>query len=138
MRIIAISTGVGMLPLAAAAATGSSLAVPILLFLAVMAVSSNGLSFTAVAEYAGAAWAGRALGIQTTGQNVLTAATPPAVALAIGAVGFAPSFAVVAAFPLIAAVLVPVAAERTATAAQTTQTDQTDQGHRDVRGDGRA
>ena len=116
MRIIAVTTGVGMLALAAAAAAGSSLAVPALLFLGVVAVSSNGLSFTAVAESAGTAWAGRALGIQTTGQNVLTAATPPVVAVAIGAAGFAPSYAVVAAFPLIAAVIVPVAAERTAAA----------------------
>ncbi|WP_162908175.1 MFS transporter, partial [Allorhizocola rhizosphaerae] len=114
MRIIAVSTGAGMLALAVAAAAGSGLAVPVLLFLAVVAVSSNGLSFTAVAEYAGSAWAGRALGIQTTGQNALTAATPPVLALTIAASGFAPSFAVVAAFPLVAALLVPVAAERTA------------------------
>jgi sugar phosphate permease len=113
MRVIAVVTGAGMLVLAAAAAAGSGLAVPVLLFLGVVAVSSNGLSFTAVAEYAGSAWAGRALGIQTTGQNVLTAATPPVVAVAVGAAGFAPAFAVVAAFPLIAALLVPVAAEQT-------------------------
>jgi MFS family permease len=97
--------------------------VPVLLFLGVVAVSSNGLSFTAVAEYAGSAWAGRALGIQTTGQNVLTAATPPVVAMAIGAVSFAPSFAVVAAFPLIAALLVPVAAEQRMLAAGSDQSE---------------
>jgi sugar phosphate permease len=108
MRIIAVTTGAGMLALAAAAASGSGLAVPVLLFLGVVAVSSNGLSFTAVAEYAGTAWAGRALGIQTTGQNVLTAAVPPVLAVAIGAGGFASSFAVVAAFPLTAAALIPV------------------------------
>ncbi len=118
MRIIAVVTGSGMLALATAAALGSSLAVPLLLVLGVVAVSSNGLSFTAVAEYAGSAWAGRALGIQTTGQNVLTAATPPVLAVTIAAAGFAPSFAVVAAFPLLAALLVPVRAEPAAIAAQ--------------------
>jgi sugar phosphate permease len=123
MRIIATVTGAGMLILAVATAAGSSLAVPVLLFLGVVAVSSNGLSFTAVAEYAGSAWAGRALGIQTTGQNVLTAATPPVVAMAIGAVSFAPSFAVVAAFPLIAALLVPVAAEQRMLAAGSDQSE---------------
>jgi sugar phosphate permease len=123
MRIIAAATGAGMLILAGATAAGSSLAVPVLLFLGVVAVSSNGLSFTAVAEYAGSAWAGRALGIQTTGQNVLTAATPPVVAMAIGAVSFAPSFAVVAAFPLIAALLVPVAAEQRMLAAGSAQSE---------------
>lgn len=123
MRIIAIATGVGMLLLAAAAAAGSSLAVPVLLFLGVLVVSSNGLSFTAVAEIAGSAWAGRALGIQTTGQNALTAATPPVIAVAIGAAGFAPSFAVVAAVPLIAAIVVPVAAERKAISAEKDRAD---------------
>lgn len=123
MRILAITIGAGMLALAVAAAVGSSAAVPVLLFLAVVAVSTNGLSFTAVAERAGSAWAGRALGIQTTGQNMLAAATPPVLALAIGAAGFASSFAVVAVFPLIAAMLVPVAAERISTAAQPDEAD---------------
>jgi sugar phosphate permease len=114
MRILAISTGVAMAALAAAAQARSPVVVAILLGCGVVAVSTNGLAFTAVAEYAGPAWAGRALGIQNTGQNALAAATPPLLALAIGSAGFAASFAVVAAFPLVAAVLVPVAAERAA------------------------
>jgi len=113
MRILAVSTGIGLLALAAAAAAGSSVAVPVLLACAVVSVSTNGLAFTAVAEYAGSAWAGRALGIQNTGQNALAAATPPVLALAIGSIGFGASFAVVGAFPVVAAALVPVAAERT-------------------------
>jgi sugar phosphate permease len=113
MRILAASTGVGMLALATAAAAGSSVAVPILLACAVVSVSTNGLAFTAVAEYAGPSWAGRALGIQNTGQNALAAATPPVLALAIGSIGFGASFAVVGAFPVVAAVLVPVGTERT-------------------------
>ncbi len=112
MRILAASTAAGMLLLAAAAAAGSTAAVPILLACAVVAVSTNGLAFTAVAEYAGSAWAGRALGIQNTGQNALAAATPPVLALAIGSIGFGGSFAVVAAFPVVAAALVPVSAEK--------------------------
>ncbi|HEY2313902.1 MAG TPA: MFS transporter [Streptosporangiaceae bacterium] len=111
MRILAVSTGAGMLALAIAAAAGSSVAVPILLACGVVAVSTNGLAFTAVAEYAGSAWAGRALGIQNTGQNALAAATPPVLALAIGSIGFGTSFAVVAAFPLVAAIFVPVSVE---------------------------
>jgi sugar phosphate permease len=112
MRLLAISTGAAMLALAAAAAAGSAIAVPVLLACAVVAVSTNGLAFTAVAEYAGSAWAGRALGVQNTGQNALAAATPPVLALTIGAAGYGVSFAAVAAFPLLAAVLVPVRAER--------------------------
>jgi hypothetical protein len=86
--------------------------VPVLLACGVVAVSTNGLAFTAVAEYAGPAWAGRALGVQNTGQNALAAATPPVLALAIGSIGFGSSFAIVALFPLLAAAFVPVSAER--------------------------
>jgi sugar phosphate permease len=114
MRLLAISIGIGMLVLATATAAGSSAAVPILLACGVVSVSTNGLAFTAVAEFAGTAWAGRALGVQNTGQNALAAATPPVMALAIGAIGYGASFAAVAAFPLAAAFLVPVATERAA------------------------
>ncbi len=112
MRILALCTAAAMFGLAAAAAAGSAVAVPILLACSVVAVSTNGLAFTAVAEYAGSSWAGRALGIQNTGQNALAAATPPVLALAIGSAGFGASFAVVAVFPLVAALFVPVSAER--------------------------
>ncbi len=111
MRTLAVAVAIGMGALAAAAAAGLSAAVPILLACSVVAVSTNGLAFTAVAEYAGSAWAGRALGVQNTGQNALGAATPPVLALAIGSIGFGGSFAAVAVFPVAAAVLVPVAAE---------------------------
>ncbi len=111
MRILAVSTAVAMLALAACAAAGSAAAVPVLLVCSVLAVSTNGLAFTAVAEYAGSSWAGRALGVQNTGQNALAAATPPVLALAIGSAGFGASFALVGAFPLVAAAVVPVSAE---------------------------
>jgi len=114
MRILAVATAVIMAALAACAAAGSALAIPALLVAGVVAVSTNGLAFTAVAEYAGPSWAGRALGIQNTGQNAFAAATPPLLAVAIGAHGYGASFAVVAAFPLLAALFVPVSAERTA------------------------
>ncbi len=72
------------------------------------------LAFTAVAELAGPAWAGRALGIQNTGQNALAALTPPIVAVLIGAAGYPAAFAVAGVLPLAAAALVPLAAERRA------------------------
>ncbi len=110
MRTLAVSTAVGMAALAAAAATGTRAAIPLLLACSVVAVSTNGLAATVIAEYTGSAWAGRALGIQNTGQNALAAATPPVLALAISSIGFGGSFAVVAAFPVAAAMLVPAAA----------------------------
>jgi MFS family permease len=112
MRILALATTAALLALALTAAAASALAVPLLLVAAVRAVSTNGLAFTAVAEIAGPAWAGRALGIQNTGQNAFAALTPPIAALLIGAAGYPAAFAAAGVLPLAAAVLVPVAAER--------------------------
>ena len=47
-----------------------------------LSASTNGLSFTSVAELAGAEWAGRALGVQNIGQT-LTGSRRPALAGAI-------------------------------------------------------
>jgi sugar phosphate permease len=114
MRILALVTTAILLALAAAAVFAPALAVPILLAAAVLVVSTNGLAFAAVAEQAGPAWAGRALGIQNTGQNVLAALTPPAAAVVIGAAGYPAAFAAAGVLPLAAAALVPLAAERRA------------------------
>lgn len=112
MRALAVAIAAVAFALAGAAAAVPLLRVPVLLAAAVLVVSTNGLAFTAVAELAGAAWAGRALGIQNTGQNAVAAATPPAMALLIGAAGYGSAFAVAGLFPIAAAALVPVAAER--------------------------
>ena len=114
MRSLAVATALVLLALVLAAVLRSGLAVPILVAAAAVAVSTNGLAFTAVAEYAGPVWAGRALGIQNTGQNVLAAATPPVVAIIIGRAGYPAAFAVAGLLPLAAAALAPLAAERRA------------------------
>ena len=114
MRILALATTAVLIALALAAAFAPVLAVPILLAAAVLVVSTNGLAFTAVAEHAGPAWAGRALGIQNTGQNALAALTPPLIAVLIGAAGYPAAFAVAGVLPLAAAALVPLAGERRA------------------------
>ena len=120
MRALALAISAILVALAAAAADTSVLAVPALLAAAVLAVSTNGLAFTAVAEYAGPNWAGRALGIQNTGQNLLAAATPPVIAALIATHGYAIAFATAAVLPLIAAALVPVAAVDAAAPAEAT------------------
>ena len=112
MRMLALATTAVLLALALAGLARSALAVPLLLAAAVLAVSTNGLAFTAVAEYAGPTWAGRALGIQNTGQNAVAALTPPAVALLIGMAGYPAAFAAAGVLPLAAAALVPLTAER--------------------------
>lgn len=81
---------------------------------AVITVADNGLGFTATAEFAGPAWAGRALGTQNTAQNVVAALTPPVLGLIIGTAGYATAFACAAVCPLLAIALTPVRAEATA------------------------
>jgi sugar phosphate permease len=117
MRQLALATALIMGALAAGAAVRSPWTVGALLTAVVLAVSTNGLSFTAVAEHAGPGWAGRALGIQNTGQNAFAAATSPTVAAVIGAAGYPAAFAIVTLFPLAAAALVPVGGERRVQAA---------------------
>jgi sugar phosphate permease len=85
---------------------------------AVVTVADNGLAFTAVAEIAGMSWAGRALGVQNTGQNVAALLTPPLLAAVIGDSRYAIGFAVVAILPLLAVPLIPVRAEASAAAAR--------------------
>ena len=114
MRLLALATTAALLALVLSAVAAPVLAVPILLAAAVLVVSTNGLAFTAVAELAGPAWAGRALGIQNTGQNAVAALTPPLMAVLIGAAGYPAAFAVAGVLPLAAAALVPLAAERRA------------------------
>lgn len=79
--------------------------------LAVAVVSPNGLAFTAVAEYAGPFWSGRAMGTQNTFQNIIYAATPPASGAIVAAAGFPALFAVTALFPAAALAIAPRADE---------------------------
>jgi sugar phosphate permease len=116
MRLVALTIGLSMAALATLAFTGASVAIAALAFAAIVTVTSNGLAFTAVAERAGPRWAGRALGVQNTFQNVVAAvvATPLAVLISAaggGAAGYALAFAAVVIFPFAAAVAIPVRSE---------------------------
>lgn len=117
MRITAIVIGLAMVSLAALAMAGSSASVVALAVAAVVTLSPNGLAFTAVAERAGPRWAGRALGVQNTFQNLVAAvaATPLAILIGAaggGAFGYGLAFATVAALPYLAAIAIPARAER--------------------------
>jgi sugar phosphate permease len=79
---------------------------------AIVTVADNGLAYTSVAELAGTAWSGRALGIQNTVQNVAAVATAPVLAAVIGDSRYALAFLVAALCPVLAVPLTPVRAER--------------------------
>lgn len=72
-----------------------------------VSVADNGLAFTAVAELAGPRWAGRALGVQNSGQFFAAAAVGPVVGGLIGAFGVPAALAITALAPMIAVPLVP-------------------------------
>jgi MFS family permease len=111
MRIVAAAAAATMLAAGVGAAKGWVLAVVALGIGVVVTVADNGLGFTAAAELAGSAWAGRAMGVQNTGQNLTAALTPPLLGALIAAHGFGWGFGVVTLFPMIAVLATPVAAE---------------------------
>lgn len=108
IRQLAVASAAAMLLVAVGDASWPALVVAALALAAVISVSDNGLGFTASAELAGTAWAGRAMGVQNTMQNVAAAATPPALGLVIGGGGYALAFCVAAVFPALAVATVPV------------------------------
>jgi MFS family permease len=107
MRILAYVNLGSVALLALGAALYPPATVALLLIAAVVTVSGNGLAFTAVAERAGATWAGRALGTQNTLQNLAGAGTPAIWGVLIGAHGYPLGYAVAALFPLAAAFTTP-------------------------------
>ncbi len=112
MRQLAVTSALLMAMLAAGAGAHAWWVVVGFGLGAVVTVADNGLAFTAVAEFAGSAWAGRAMGVQNTGQNVAALLTAPLLAGIIGESRYALGFAVVALFPMLAIPITPVRAER--------------------------
>jgi len=112
MRVIAVLALLTMVTWSVGDALGSWLAVAGLVAALVVSVTDNGLGFTATAELAGPFWAGRALGVQNTGQNAVAMVAAPAFGALITAFGYPLALGVAAVFPLAGALLTPVAGER--------------------------
>ena len=111
MRQLAVVSAVLMALLAAGAATGSAWIVVVFAVGAVVTVADNGLAYTAVAEFAGPSWSGRALGVHNTSQNIASLVTAPILAGIIGNSHYGWAFALTALCPLVAVGLTPVAHE---------------------------
>jgi MFS family permease len=112
MRELAILTSVVVALVAYGAARESALASAALVLAAAVTVATNGLAFTAVAERAGPRWAGRALGVQNTGQNLAAIATTPSLGSVIEHSSYALAFGTAAAFSLAGAAATPTTGER--------------------------
>lgn len=110
LRLVAVAGVAGLLLLSAAGAVDWAAPAAILLILTTtISVADNGLAFTSVAEAAGPAWSGRALGIQNTGQFVAASAVAPGIGAVIALVGYPLAFGLVAVAPLVALPLIPKA-----------------------------
>ncbi len=107
LRWVAVLAGLSLLTLAGMDAAGWGAAAIVFVLATTITVADNGLAFTAVAEMAGPRWAGRALGMQNTGQFVAASVVGPVIGLAIGAFGYPLAFAAVALFPAIAVPFTP-------------------------------
>ena len=112
MRELAIATSVVVALVAFGAARDSALASATLVLATAVTVATNGLAFTAVAERAGPYWAGRALGVQNTGQNLAAIVTTPSLGSVIEHASYALAFGTAAAFSLAGAASTPTAGER--------------------------
>jgi MFS family permease len=107
LRWVSIAAVAVMVALAALDWLGSSFAIAALVVATTVSVADNGLAFTAVAEIAGPQWAGRALGVQNTGQFIAASAVGPLAGLLIGVAGYPVTFLASAACALVALPLVP-------------------------------
>ncbi|MGE2730858.1 MFS transporter [Mycolicibacterium vaccae] len=116
IRVIAVAAAVSMALLAVTDWLDSPLSVALMVIASVVTVSDNGLAFTAIAEFAGPFWSGRALGTQNTSQLLTQGIAPPLFGGLIGIAGFPITFAVCALFPLLAVPAVPVNARSAGTA----------------------
>ncbi len=107
LRWIAVAAGVTMGLLAVSAEQEWAVAALLLVVANLVTVADNGLAFTAVAEYAGPFWSGRALGIQNTSQFVAASAGAPLTAAVITAWGYGWAFGLAVLGPLLAYSLIP-------------------------------
>ncbi|NII40952.1 MFS family permease [Curtobacterium flaccumfaciens] len=107
LRVVAVSAAAVMAVLALVDVAHLPAAAVVLVVATSVTVADNGLAYTSVAEAAGPSWSGRALGAQNTGQFIAASAVGPGIGALVGLVGFAGSFLLVAALPVLALPLVP-------------------------------
>ncbi len=107
VRIIAALAALTLFLLAWADHLNSRYQAPLMVAISVIAVLDNGLEATAITEFAGPFWCGRALGIQNTTQRAMAAAGPPLFGVLITAAKYPPAWMLCGLFPLVAVPLVP-------------------------------
>ncbi|HEV7583876.1 MAG TPA: MFS transporter [Mycobacterium sp.] len=107
VAVIAAAAALTLFVLAYADHRGSRYEVVLMVIVSVLAVLDNGLEATAITEFAGPFWSGRALGIQNTTQRLMAATGPPLFGALISAARYPTAWALCGLFPLLAIPLVP-------------------------------
>jgi MFS family permease len=107
VRIIAIGATLTLFLLSLSDSVDSRFDVPLMIAISVIAVLDNGLEATAITEFAGPFWSGRALAAQNTTQRLMAAAGPPLFGALIAAEKYPSAWALCGLFPLLAIPLVP-------------------------------
>ncbi len=118
IRAIAIAAALTLFLLAITDNAGSGYDVLLMLAVSVIAVLDNGLEATAITEFAGPFWSGRALGMQNTTQRLVAAAGAPLFGALITAAEYPAAWALCGLFPLAAVPLIPIHSRPTGSAAQ--------------------
>ncbi|VBA55298.1 putative MFS-type transporter [Mycobacterium attenuatum] len=110
VRHVATGAAVVMLLLAVTDHLHSPVAIMLMVAASVITVLDNGLAVTAIAEFAGRFWTGRAMGAQNTTQTISASIAAPAFGEVIEMAGYPVAFAVGGLLPLLALPIVPVSA----------------------------
>ena len=92
VRLIAIAVASMLFALALFDNEGSRSAVLLMMAVSVIAALDNGPEATAITEFAGIFWSGRALGVQNTGQRLMAAAATPLFGALIAASQYPPAW----------------------------------------------
>jgi MFS family permease len=109
VRTICIVGGLVLMALAFTDRLGPSyVAVALMVAVSVIAVLDNGLEATAITEFAGPFWSGRALGIQNTTQRLVFGAGAPLFGALITAAKYPSAWVLCGLFPLAAVPFVPI------------------------------
>lgn len=107
IRKIAAAAAIVMLLMALMDRLHSPFAIALMVAASVITVLDNGLAFTAIAEFAGRYWSGRAMATQNTTQTIAAAAGPPVFGEVIELAGYPLAFSVCGLLPLLALPIVP-------------------------------
>jgi MFS family permease len=101
LRLVGLASSFTLALAAAVLEAPATVLVPAFILAGGLAMSWNGLSFTAAAELAGRGRSGAAIGMQQTALSAAGAVVPPAFAALVAATSWRAGFALAAVFPLV-------------------------------------